>query len=80
MRVSYIWRLVAALMLGFALGIFVTQKAILKDLPPTTEISIGKVKVRGQGNTIENIMEVEDVSTDASETKNKKNRIRRRNR
>jgi len=77
MKVSFIWRLAFAAVLGFSLGVFVTSRTFIKNIPPSTEISIGKVKIRGQGNTIENIMEIEDVTTDGSETKNKKNRFRR---
>ena len=80
MRVSFIWRLAFALTLGFSLGVFVTSKVFIKNMPPTTAIEIGRVKIKGKGNTVENLMQVEDVSTDASETKNKKNRIKRRDR
>ncbi len=80
MKVSFIWRLVAAVLLGFSLGVFVTSKTFIKNIPPTTEIEIGRVKIKGKGNTVDNLMKVEDISTDASETKNKKNRIRRRDR
>lgn len=78
MKVSFIWRLAFALALGFSLGVFVTSKVFIKNIPPNTVIEIGRVKIKGKGNTVENLMKVEDISTDASETKNKKNRIRRR--
>ncbi len=80
MKVSFIWRLVAAVLLGFSLGVFVTSKTFIKNIPPSTTIEIRGVKIKGRGNTVENLMKVEDISTDASETKNKKNRIRRRDR
>lgn len=78
MKVSFIWRLAFALVLGFSLGVFVTSRTFIKNIPPSIEISIGKVKIRGQGNVIENIMDIEDVTTDGSETKNKRKRFRRK--
>ena len=76
MKVSFIWRLAFALAIGFALGVFVTSTVFIKNIPPTTAIEIGRVKIKGKGNTVDNLMKVEDISTDASETKNKKNRRR----
>ena len=58
MKVSVIWRIAFAVSIGFALGGYVTGCTFLKNLPPTTEISIGKVKLRGTGNTIEKAIEV----------------------
>ena len=78
MKVSWIYRAMAFMFLGFALGVFITSKVFISNLPPSTEIAIGKVKVRGKGNTIENVMDIEDVTTENSETKNKKNRRRKR--
>lgn len=80
MRVSFIWRLVAALMLGFALGAIVMTTVLIPHLKPDVTVQTiykRKVKVSDQG-TVESTMNVEDI--DASETKNKKNRIRRRDR
>jgi len=71
MKVSWIYRALFFIALGFALGTFVTAKVFINNLPPTTEISIGRVKVKGKGNTIDKVMEVDDVT----QSKEKKNRI-----
>lgn len=80
MKVSFIWRIAFAFTLGLSVGVFFTSRTFMNNIPPTTSIEIGRVKLKGKGNTVENLMKVEDVSTDVSETKNKKNRVRRRDR
>ena len=82
MRVSYVWRLVSALILGFALGAIVMTRILIPHLKPDIKISQiykRKVKVQDQG-TFESTMNVEDTEQDNSETENKKNRVRRRDR
>lgn len=74
MRVSWIYRALMFMFIGFAIGTFVTAKAFIKNMPPSTQIEIGKVKVRGKGNTVESVMNVEDVTTEETNIKNKKNR------
>ena len=81
MKVSGIWRIVAILLVGFALGTYVTSKVFINNIPPSTEITIGKVKIKGKDNTIENVMTIDDVTTeeDNSETR-QRFRLFRRNR
>jgi len=57
MKVSAIYRILFFLFvgctIGFASGAIITTKVILKNMPPTQEISIGKQKIKGRGNTLE---------------------------
>lgn len=71
MKVSFIWRIAAFMLIGFALGVFVTSKVFIANIPPGVEIEIAKMKVKGQDNEI-NV----DISpdTEQNETNNKKNR------
>lgn len=46
-------------MVGYALGTFVTIKYMV---PPTTEISIGKIKLKGNDNTVSDILDVTDAT------------------
>lgn len=71
MKVSFLWRSLAFMFLGFAFGVLLTATLFINNIPPTTEVSIGKVKIRGQGNTIEGTLNV------ASDTI-KKRRFRRK--
>lgn len=77
MRVSFIYRILLFFFLGFAVGTFVTAKVFIKNIPATTQIEIGKVKVKGRDNTVESIMNIDDVTTTED---NSKKRIRRRDR
>ena len=80
MNVSFIYRILFFFFLGFAagggIGGYITQKVILKNLPPTTEVSIGKVKLRGQGNTIDTVMDVA-VENSKELTRKEKRQLRR---
>lgn len=40
------------MLLGFASGVYVTTKTILNNIPPSQEISIGKMKLKGRGNVM----------------------------
>jgi hypothetical protein len=48
-KVNIIWRVLFILMIGYALGTFVTIKYMV---PPSTAIHIGKMKLKGDGSTI----------------------------
>ena len=63
------------LMAGFATGSYFTTKVLLNNLPPTTEVSIGKVKLRGRDNTTDINLTTEE-STEVEPT----GRVRRRDR
>jgi len=41
------------MLLGFGAGVYVTTKTILNNMPPSQEISIGKMKLKGQGNVLD---------------------------
>lgn len=48
-KVSSLWRIGALILLGFSLGVFVTIKFIT---PPSQDIQIGNIKIKGQNNTV----------------------------
>jgi uncharacterized membrane protein len=48
-KVNIIWRVLFILMIGYALGTFVTIKYMV---PPSTAIHIGKMKLKGDGSTL----------------------------
>lgn len=50
-KVSILWRILFILAIGYSLGMFVTIKYLV---PPTTEISIGKIKLKGDNNSQSN--------------------------
>lgn len=54
-KVSILWRILFILAVGYSLGTFVTIKYLV---PPTTEISIGRIKIRGSSNTISDVLDV----------------------
>lgn len=58
-RVSGVWRLLAVFIAGVSFGIFLTVKYLV---PPTTEISIGRIKIRGDGNQVEEVIRVDPDS------------------
>ncbi len=79
-----VWRFAFAVVAGFALGVFITTKVLIPHLKPEITISQiyrKKVKVSDQGK-FESNLNVEDLTQEANETetKNKKNRVRRRDR
>lgn len=41
------------IILGFASGVYITTKTILNNIPPSQEISIGKMKLKGRGNILD---------------------------
>lgn len=63
------------LMAGFAIGSYMTTKVLLNNLPPTTEVSIGKIKMRGR----DNVAEIE-MSPTTEEVVEPSGRVRRRDR
>lgn len=82
MRVSFIWRMVSAFIFGIAIGAIVMTKILIPHLKPDVTISQiykRKVKVQDQGR-FESTMNIEDITQSEENTKNKKNRIRRKNR
>ena len=69
MKVSFIYRIALFFFLGFAVGTFITAKTFIRNIPPTTQIEIGKVKVKGKGNTVESVMNIDDVTTTEDNSK-----------
>lgn len=58
-----IWMAVAFFTLGLSVGVLMTSFFLLNRIPPTTEISVGKAKIKGRDNTIENLIETGDITT-----------------
>ncbi len=65
MKVTWIWRSLAFMFLGIALGVVLSTLIFVNNIPPGTEISVGKVKLRGRGHAIENIISTEDIITES---------------
>ncbi len=65
MKVTWIWRSLAFMFLGIALGVVLSTLIFVNNIPPGTEISVGKVKLRGRSHTIENIISTEDITTES---------------
>ena len=55
--------------LGIALGAVLSTLIFIHSIPPGTEVSIGTVKLKGRGHTIENIISTEDIITDVDTKK-----------
>ena len=80
MRVSFLWRMGVAALIGFALGGGLTTMLLVPHLKPEVTISQiykRKIKISDEG-TFDSTMNVDDITQE--ETKNKKNRVRRRDR
>lgn len=61
LKVSAIWRLFTIILIGFCLGVWVTVKYIS---PPSQDINIGKITVKGRGNTVGKILDISRPTTD----------------
>jgi hypothetical protein len=48
-KVSIIWRILFILAVGYSLGTFITIKYMV---PPSTQVKIGKLKLKGDGSTL----------------------------
>lgn len=69
-KVNSIWRMVAMILLGFSIGIFVTIKYIA---PPSQDIKVGKITIKGRGNTVTDAVDISKADeSDSSSTKTKK--------
>ena len=51
--------------LGMSLGVVLSTVIFINNIPPGTEISVGKVKLKGRGHAIENIISTEDIITES---------------
>ena len=81
-KVSFIWRMISAFGIGIALGVIISTIILVPHLKPDVTISQiykRRVKVQDQAS-FESNMNVEDITQEENETKNKKNRTRRRDR
>ena len=54
-KVSIIWRSVVVFLLGIVFGMFITIKFLV---PPTTAISIGKIKLKGDNSQISDVQNI----------------------
>ena len=81
MKVSGIWRLVAVLFIGFTLGGLTTTYVIVKHMknntPAGQEITIGKIKIRGDNNT--DILDIDATNEQTELTGKEKRKARRSN-
>ena len=65
MKVTWIWRSLAFMFLGMSLGVVLSTLIFINNIPPGTEISVGRVKLKGRGHAIENIIRTEDIITES---------------
>lgn len=54
LKVSIVWRLLTMFVLGIVFGTFITVKWI----PPSTQVKIGSVKVKGRNNTVRDMFDL----------------------
>ena len=74
MKVSAIWREIAIILIGFALGVFVTLSLVKRNLPPSQSIEIGNITIKAKkGSTVTDAVDV--TKQDVQDTgKKKRNR------
>jgi len=64
--------------LGIAIGTCLSTLVFVNNIPPGTEISIGRVKLKGQNQEIENIIKTGDITTESKKEIRKAKRLERR--
>jgi hypothetical protein len=67
-KVAAIWKFLTVLLLGIAAGIWAAVKYLF---PPTTEIRVGNIKIKGRENQVDDLLDLK-VTPETSPTKNKK--------
>lgn len=81
MKVSGIWRMVALLFIGFSLGAVVSTCSVVKyaknNTPAGQEITIGKLKIKGNNNT--DIIDIDATNEQTELSRRDKRRARRSN-
>jgi len=81
MKVAWIWRSLAFMFLGAVLGVLLSYVVFSRNIPIGTEISIGRVKLKGQDQSIETLIKTGDItSSTKKEIRQEKRRKRRDNR
>lgn len=78
MKVTWVWRSLAFMFLGMALGVVLSTLVFIRNIPPGTEVSIGTVKLKGRDHTIENVISTEDIVTETKKEARQKRRAERR--
>ena len=71
MKVSKIWMFVSVFLIGSVFGIYITTKIFINNIPETTSITIGKMKVRGKNNEMKTDIILEE-SKEVTEPKRKR--------
>jgi len=71
MKVSKIWMFVSVFLIGSVFGIYITTKIFINNIPETTSITIGKMKVRGKNNEMKTDVILEE-SKEVTEPKRKR--------
>jgi len=72
MKVSKIWMFVSVFLIGAIFGIFITTKVFINNIPETTSITIGKMKVRGKNNEVSTDVVLQETDISNEKTKPKK--------
>ena len=64
--------------LGFALGTVLSTLVFVNNIPPGTEISIGRVKLKGSDQSIENLIKTGDITSPTKKQARQTRRAERR--
>ena len=72
MKVSKIWMFVSVFLIGAIFGIFITTKVFINNIPETTSITIGKMKVRGKNNEMKTDIILENTEPEVTKRKRKR--------
>ena len=72
MKVSKYWVYVSMFLIGCIFGMFITAKVFINNIPESTTISIGKMKVRGQNNEITTDVILEETENEVTKRRRKR--------
>lgn len=75
LKVSGLWRMFAMFSLGACFGIFIAIKYIA---PPSDDIRIGSIKIKGKNSTITAPVDISQQDQDTDKPKEKRKLLKRR--
>jgi hypothetical protein len=77
LKVSGLWRMFAMFALGCSFGIFIAIKYIA---PPSHDINIGRIKIKGKNSTITAPIDISQPELESTESKRDKRKAARQER
>ena len=78
MKVSLIWRSLAFMFMGMVLGVLISYVVFSNNIPIGTEISIGRVKLKGQEQSIDTLIKTGDGDITSKKEIRQEKRLERR--